>query len=60
MGIEDSIRDLGAKIYRERGELAAQPVIEGSAAYHRIRELDLAARWNGLALQGVSSTAERR
>lgn len=58
--LDTSIRDLGGKLYHERSELAANPVIEGSDAAKKIERLDLAARWNALAMSGNSPKAERR
>ena len=50
----EQARSLGEKIYAERSMLAANPVIQGSPAQRRIEVLDLAARWNGIAIQGLT------
>lgn len=52
MSIEQTIRELGERIYREQVELAALPIIEGTPIAARRDRLALAGKWNALALQG--------
>lgn len=58
MVTESQVRELGQQIYDERARLAAEPEVaaagEKSEKQRRIEELDLAARWNAIALRGFS------